>query len=493
MQYKLELYAQGFTDTATLDSIDVYRKMHLLEKLASLWRSDFRAKTVSEAVDGPYSGRLQSAKWWMWNCSLFIRHCNSVTNVERSWPWLTQSFSPQQLLLMRLSIVVDPLQDLVGSVFATYQLTVTDVRQEYQVFVVEFRLALSQLPHPDSACSSLNCTHAFDEPGGYIVHVRRTEICGDRVVVVYQVDSESSDAQDLFIQVIDWRKGHAKHYPLCFPFEPDRAIFRLLDEQTMIGVGEDGQLALYTLRELDGSPQHRVTYLLPNLAFHRHLPSYMIHATPSFYCTTTRPDLLPRYVPSLKSRIVVLEVLSHSWPVILVIDTVIFSEQAIHSEVPLEIPWSDWGPQYTQCFPHYLYRCNQISVFGSKMAYALPRDCTPEPGESLAGFWIDHVHFYVHIWDFNKRLIARVENTYDRGSSPSLSLIRTPGRIARSCFVEDITSNQPYIATVCRTPFTARRFERLFLQQDRFILSWDGPDLPGIQVIYPVVGADRGD
>jgi hypothetical protein len=187
--------------------------MHLLEKLASLWRSDFYAKAVPEGVDGPYGGRfsgVQSTKWWMWNRSLFIRHCDSVSNVERSWTWLTQSFSQQQLLLMRLSIVVDPLQDLIGLVFATHQLTVTDVRQEYQVFVVEFRLALSQLPYPDSACTSLNCKHVFDEPGGYIVHVRRTEICGDRMVVVYQVDSESSDAQDLFIQVIDWRKGYAK-------------------------------------------------------------------------------------------------------------------------------------------------------------------------------------------------------------------------------------------------------------------------------------------
>jgi hypothetical protein len=165
----------------------------------------------------------------------------------------------------------------------------------------------------------------------------------------------------------------------------------------------------------------------------------------------------------------VIEVLSDVWPVILVIDMVIFSEQAIHSKTHVEIPWSDWGPKYTCCFSHH--PSHRISVFGSKIAYTLPRYHTPRPGERVEGF-SDQDYFYVHIWDFNKRFIAREKNAHDR-SSPG-PLVRRTGRPATSCLVGDVISNRAYTATVCRMPFEKDEFDRLFLEQDRLILTWVG-------------------
>jgi hypothetical protein len=166
----------------------------------------------------------------------------------------------------------------------------------------------------------------------------------------------------------------------------------------------------------------------------------------------------------------VLKVLSERWDVILVIDMVIFSQQVIHSETPVIVLWSDWGPKYTCCFPYYSYY--QISVFGSKMACALPWDCARQPGETPEELSDDHGRFYVHILDFNERVISRAENF--RGRSPPHPLICKPGRQAMSWFVEDIVSHRAYTATVCCTPFMNHRFDRLFLEQDRFILTWVG-------------------
>lgn len=180
----------------------------------------------------------------------------------------------------------------------------------------------------------------------------------------------------------------------------------------------------------------------------------------------------------------VLEVLSGSDPIILVIDMVIFTAQAIHSETPVTIPWSDWGTQYTCCFPHH--ESFKISVFGSKMAYILPVHYVPEPGQRLEGFSTgpdpfepgrfstDADYFYVHIWDFNERAIARAENAcYHNSQRP---LICRPGDIAQSDLLADTLSDRAYIATVCRTPFKIDGFHisdlNLFLEQDRFTLTW---------------------
>ncbi|KAG2050322.1 hypothetical protein BDR06DRAFT_1023293 [Suillus hirtellus] len=156
---------------------------------------------------------------------------------------------------------------------------------------------------------------------------------------------------------------------------------------------------------------------------------------------------MPSYLPSLESQIMVVEFLSRAGKSILVIDMAIFSDMALRSDMLVDIPWSDWGPQCACYFPHY--KSYHISVFGSKMAYALPQDRIPDPGQTLEGLSSEG-YFYVHIWDFNKRVIARPENV-NNPDSPDLRICN-PGRMI-DYFGEDIVSNRAYIATVCRTPF----------------------------------------
>lgn len=174
----------------------------------------------------------------------------------------------------------------------------------------------------------------------------------------------------------------------------------------------------------------------------------------------------------------VIEVFSSAGSVILVIDMVIFSDLALHSEseMPIDIPWSDWGPQYTHIFPHH--ESHQISLFGSKMAYTLPQDCTPEPGQRLEEL---KDYFYVHIWDFNKR--ARPES-FDDPDSLDIRICK-PGRVTQSCFVEDtIFSNRAYAAVVFHTPFPIPGFP--LLEQDRLTVTWAQNGMVDIQVISPV-------
>ncbi|KAJ8587778.1 hypothetical protein M405DRAFT_842965 [Rhizopogon salebrosus TDB-379] len=480
IQYKLELHVQGFTETATLDLISVSGRLRSLEKLASLWRSDFRAKTIFERVGSTFlrgetrSAPIQCVKcglWWMWaHGNLFIRNCNG--NLELSRTWRTDSLSPQYIVK---SVIVDPLQDLVVAVSEKWSPFVpqVDAEQDHCIFLVAFRLASSGLPYLDSA---LECRHIFYEPGHHSVRLLdQPAICGDRVVVLYC--TYSGRAWELFIQVIDWRTGRAKsheQYPLRGPKLGVFLSIHLVDEHTIVVVGGEGSLSLYTLRALDGSPQHRATYLLPDLRSSDCPRQYLIHATPSFHGVAARPDLMPGYVLSPESQIMVLKVLSETWDVILVIDMVIFSQEVVHSETPVTVPWSDWGPKYTCCFPYYSQYT--ISVFGSKIAFALPWDRARQPGETLEELSDDHDHFYVHIWDFNERVISRAENARDR--SPPHPLIY-------------IVSHRAYTATVCRTPFMKHRFDKLFLEQDRFILTWHTPgSLADIQVVCPVVGMD---
>ncbi|KAG2338004.1 hypothetical protein BDR05DRAFT_969596 [Suillus weaverae] len=194
---------------------------------------------------------------------------------------------------------------------------------------------------------------------------------------------------------------------------------------------------------------------------------------------------MPDYVTSLESQIMVLEVLSSAWQVILVIDMAIFSAKVAPSEIPVEIPWSEWGPKYACCFPHH--PSHRINVFGSKMAYALPQDCTPEPGQRLEELPAEG-SFYVHIWDFN-RAISRSEcsgNVHDCNSPGRL--IRRPGRLAQTCFNKDdgdIIMNHPYTAAVCPTGFSTHYFDRFFLEQDRLTLIWARPDSVQIRVVSP--------
>jgi hypothetical protein len=223
---------------------------------------------------------------------------------------------------------------------------------------------------------------------------------------------------------------------------------------------------LYTLQKSDGSPRRRVVYHLPFS-----LPACHFLGSPSFGGATVRPDLMPSFVPSLESQILVLEVTSCERRVFFVIDMVIFLERAISPGSPVEIPWSDWGPQYTCCFP--TERSHPISVFGSKLACAIPLDHTPEPGQRPEENPLSsQKHVYVHIWDFNKRIIARAQSTCDRSSQNPL--IRVPGRLTQSCFDGDIISNHPYTAAVCHTPFPSEHFGGLFFEHDRFTLNWVG-------------------
>ncbi|KAG2356189.1 hypothetical protein BDR07DRAFT_472501 [Suillus spraguei] len=191
---------------------------------------------------------------------------------------------------------------------------------------------------------------------------------------------------------------------------------------------------------------------------------------------------MPSYVPSLESQIMVLEMLLPVSPVILVIDMVIFSKSALRSEARSTMRWSDWGPQHTRCFPHDA--SHRISVFGSRMAYALPRYRTPTPGYRLEALSTDGC-FYVHIWDFNQRIVARSKSMSD-SDSPG-HLIHKSASIAHLCYDRDFNSNHSYTTTVCHTSFPTRDFEGLFLEQDRFTLTWVRPDAVDIRVVSPVL------
>ncbi|KAG1823949.1 uncharacterized protein BJ212DRAFT_1476799 [Suillus subaureus] len=393
VQYKLELYAQGFTETRTLNSISVDRRMSSLRKL-----------------------------------------------------------------------------DLVVVVPLPAVCIVTGAEQTRHIFSVEFRLASSLLPHLDSVDASLTCQHSFEESGHYRVNLtQEPAICGDRIVILYCTSGIVGSNE--FIQVIDWKRGHAKSYPL----REDVAGFHLVDEQKFVVIDTQGVITLYTLQE-HGSPQRRVMYRLQESV---RAPFYLFHATPSFHGATACPDLEPGYVPSPESQIIVLETLTNACPVILVIDMVIFSGKALHSETPVEVPWSEWGPQFTCCFRHH--PSHQISVFGSKMAYALPRYALPRPlplDLTPKGLCTDTC-FYVHILDFNQRVITRAEN------------IRDPDLPTRSiCKPSDhshgpIISNCPYIAAICRIQFSPYGFARLFLENDRLTLTWLRDGTVHIQVISP--------
>ncbi|KAG2139325.1 hypothetical protein DEU56DRAFT_327105 [Suillus clintonianus] len=468
--------------------------MYSLKRLASMWRSDFHLNNVFEdtvATDHLVDivSRIQSVKcglWWMCAASqVFIRGCD--TNTKRSQIWFVQRLPMLGYMSYVRSVVIDPLQDLAVAVSSNL------AEQGRHVFSVTFWSVSSQRPHPDSACTSLECKHpCFMAPDHHIFFVGQPAICGDRIVVLYFTTNIGSlgTRSNIFIQVIDWRKGLAKGYPL-YELGWTEADFHLLDEQRIIVIGPDsGRMALYTLQELDGSPRRRIVYVLPKVQ--RYLrPLFglsspcVIHATPSFHGAAARPDLMPDYVTSPEAQIMVLEVLSRSWQVILVIDMAIFSAKAVHSEIPVEIPWLEWGPKYARCFPHH--PSHRISVFGRKMAYALPQYRAPEPGQRLEELPTEG-SFYVQIWDFS-RTIARSEcpgNIRDRNSPDRL--ICKPGRLAQTCFEEDIgnlLAYHPYATAVCPTGFSTRDFHRFFLEHDRLTLTWARPDSVHIQVVSP--------
>ncbi|KAG2153527.1 uncharacterized protein EDB93DRAFT_1135337, partial [Suillus bovinus] len=198
----------------------------------------------------------------------------------------------------------------------------------------------------------------------------------------------------------------------------------------------------------------------------------ILHGHPSF------PML-----PSLELQIMVLQFLSEAGNAILVIDMAIFSDMALHSDMPVEIPWSDWGPQHTHYFRHhksYCHESREISVFGSKMAYDLPQDYIPDPGQRLKGLATEG-YFYVHIWDFNKRVLARSD--VNDPDSPDLRICKSEQ--VTDSFGKDIFSSRAFIAMVCRTPLPTGD-SCIFLEQDRLTVTWARDHEISIQVTSPV-------
>ncbi|KAG1744041.1 uncharacterized protein EDB91DRAFT_208058 [Suillus paluster] len=142
VQYKLELYAQGFTETATLDSIaDISIKMTSLKKMGLLWRSGFHLNTVFEetvALPGlrySWPQFMKCGLWWMPSGEdrrLFIRDCK--TNAKSSQTWLQHDL-PQYTF-----VIVDPLQDLKVVFSVCLGHTVTDTEQDRPFIWMSFGL-----------------------------------------------------------------------------------------------------------------------------------------------------------------------------------------------------------------------------------------------------------------------------------------------------------------------------------------------------------------
>ncbi|KAG2358892.1 hypothetical protein BDR07DRAFT_1416399 [Suillus spraguei] len=479
IQYKLEIYAQGLisTETATTKSDSISSKMRSFKKLASMWQSDFHANIIFEtavATAIPHAlgipPPIQSVKcglWWTHLASkkFCVQDCRTNTKLSRTWSendWLPDFDA------------FDPLQDLIVIFSSPHSFTVTNAEQDHRIFSVEFRLGSSHCPHPDAVCAYLECKHSFAAPGYYrAVFARQPIIRGDRIFVFYRMgDKNDSSSSGMFIQVINWRKGYAYNHFLC---QPHSHVY-VVDGQKIVVINSEGAIYLYTLHGLDGPPQCRITYHLPKCL---HLRNIHVRGHPSFHGTPAHPELMPSYVPCLESQIMVLIFSLAGQDAILVVNMAIFSDVALHSDMPIEIPWSDWGPRYTCYFPHHI--SHHISVFGSKMAYALPQDHIPNPGQRLEGLSTEG-YFYVHIWDFNKRVIARSEYINDP-KSPDL-LICKPGPMPGS-FGEDILPNHAYTATICHTPFPTRG-SSLFLEQDRLTLTWAQQNEISIQVISSV-------
>ncbi|KAG1800430.1 uncharacterized protein HD556DRAFT_1036715 [Suillus plorans] len=477
IQYKLEIYAQGLisTGTAAMDSTGVSSKtLCSLKKLATLWRSDFHATTTFETVVTAAAtwGRMlpiQDVKcglWWTRSLDehkFYIQSCGTNLTLSRTW---SIGDGVQGFLT-----TFDPLQDLmvVCSEHHHY-VAVTDAEQDYPVCRVEFRLASSQRPHPSAECTSLECNHTFDAlPGYHHTALSPPVICGDHVFILYYIEviscCDSEPVPGMFIQVINWRKGYVNRHFLCHLDFCKLDLLYPVDEQKFVIIGPKS-IYLYTLQGLDGPPQCRIIYHLPKiLHLSLHNSCIRVHGHPSLHGKAARPGLMPSYVPSLESQIMVLESPSKAGKAILVIDMAIFSDTALRSDLLVKIPWSDWGPQYASYFPHH--KSYHISVFGSKMAYALPRDHIPNPGQRLQRL-SRKGYFYVHIWDFNKRVVAHSESVNDP-DSPDLRICKS-GQMIDS-FGKDMFSNRAYIATVCRTPFPTAG-SRIFLEQDRLTVTW---------------------
>lgn len=158
----------------------------------------------------------------------------------------------------------------------------------------------------------------------------------------------------------------------------------------------EGFVNLYTFKEPDGSLQRRITYLFQKC----HRSSHPLHTQLFAPVRRSTAQQLPNLC-QLRAHSGVTndgsEVL-YKEDVILVIDMDIPSGTVLHSETPVKISWAD--RVLSMCgFPHHF--SHGVIVFGSKMAYGLPQDRTPESGQRREEPSTDK-YMYVQTWDFNK-------------------------------------------------------------------------------------------
>jgi len=210
--------------------------MHSLEKLASLWRSDFHMKTVAKLLGSrTIGGRWKCGFWWKWrdrNNKFFIWDCNAGSGELvpcQEVPMHTGTRRSEGYTLDK--VVVDPLQDLMVLLYSSrfYDATKGNIPSlQYNEFLVEFRSLSSQLPHPHSVCTSLVHKHDIKRYRNFFQAHCDPLICGDRVVVLYY-NKHDYEEQRIFIQVIDWRKGYinsvSPHYSRKFPCSPQAVSF----------------------------------------------------------------------------------------------------------------------------------------------------------------------------------------------------------------------------------------------------------------------------
>lgn len=216
IQYKLELYAQGLDETVTLNSTDVSKKMHFLEKLASLWRSDFDAKTVFglRADSDHWNGQWKCGFWWTWleyegSDNLFIWDCNAGLELAHPCKEVPKHTPCPDGYALDM-VAVDPLQDLMILLFSSCESTEANTYTwpQHDKFLVEFRSLSSQLPHPRAACTSLVDEHLF-ESRCFIEESPQPKICGDQVVFPFKYKrNDQTSWKGIFILVMNWRKGY---------------------------------------------------------------------------------------------------------------------------------------------------------------------------------------------------------------------------------------------------------------------------------------------
>jgi len=209
--------------------------MHSLEKLASLWRSNFHVKAVAELRLRTTEGRWKCGFWWEWpglSDKFFIWDCNAGSEELapcQEVPMHTGTRRSEGYMLDK--VVVDPLQDLMVLLYSSrfHEAATSNIpSRQYNEFLVEFRSLSSQLPHPHSVCTSLVHKHDIERHRDFRQAHCDPLICGDRMIVPCYSEHDYQK-QRIFIQVINWRKGYinsvSPHYSRKFSCSPQAVSF----------------------------------------------------------------------------------------------------------------------------------------------------------------------------------------------------------------------------------------------------------------------------